>query len=71
VPERHLVGILCRIILGTTTQGSFDSVAASLREAATPLKMTTDLWLLRLGGALAVDLFEDRVSAALEQSFAD
>jgi len=35
--------IPCRIIFGSGPQGSFDSVAASLREAASPLKMTV-LW---------------------------
>jgi hypothetical protein len=51
--------------------GIFRLRGLSLRETATPLKMTIDLWLLRLGDALAVGLFENRVSASLEQGFTD
>jgi hypothetical protein len=35
-----LARIPCRLISVTSTQGSFDSAASSLREEATPLKMT-------------------------------
>jgi hypothetical protein len=73
-PLERLARIPCPIISSPSTQGSFDFVASSLREEATTLKMTMcafTLWLLRLGDALVVDCFENRISAAVEQAVAD